>query len=132
MDLLDLETRVFSRVNNKVKSALRSKYPDLNCVDTDKQEANPKYPKVYIHELESPEIGSDLEGIDINGVLSSFQITCFSNSTQDVNKEVMNEVIKVMKSMRYKVIGLPHNENDNGLYIRIARFRRPIGNGDVL
>lgn len=132
MSLLDLETRVYSRINNKIKSKLKSKYPELTVVNTDKKPDVAKYPMVYVHELESQEIGNDLENTTINGVLSSFQISVYSNSSQDVTKEVMNEVCMIMKSMRYSIVGMPFNNNSDGIYQRVARFRRPVGDGDTL
>lgn len=138
MSLLDLETRVFSRINNKVKSKLKSEYPRLSCTNSDRnietkdKDSNDDYPLIYVHELSSPEIGSTLDGETINGLLSSFEITVFADSNQDDAKVVMNEVVLVMKSMRYQMIGSPFNDNDNGLYRRIARFRRVIGASDTL
>lgn len=132
MSLLDLETKVYSRLNNKVKSALKKTYPKLNFVDTDKQSSTPTYPLVYVHELESAEIGQDFDNTTINGVLSSFEITVYSDYSQEVNKEIMNEVVYVMKSMRYNIVGTPFNDNEDGLYRRICRFRRPVGAGDTL
>lgn len=123
---------VTSRVKFQGIEALKTKYPDLNYTTSDKVEDDPKFPSVYIHELPGGEQGQDLEGATINAVLSAFQIDVTDNVSQARVNNVMTEVIKSMKSMRYEVIAFPEFNNSGGVYRASARFRRVVGQGDIL
>ena len=130
--MLDIETIVFSRVKAILTSKLKTKYPDISFTTSDKVKDKPKFPNVYIHMLGSQETGEDLENNTINGVLATFQIETTDNETQTRAKEVMDEVIKVMKSMRFSIISMPEFQNTDTAYRRVARCRRIIGNLDTL
>lgn len=132
INLLDIDTRVTSRVNNKVKSKLKKTYPELVVTDTDRNNQTKTYPFVYVHELEGSEVGQTLDNSEINARTCNFEIKVYSDKSQDVNKEVMIEVVGAMKSMLFNVVGTPYNANENGLYIRICRFNRIVASGDTL
>lgn len=130
--MLDIETRVFSRVKNIVTDNLKGKYPDLNFTMDDRLPDNPSFPTVYVHELMSVEKGNDLDNVTINAVLSTFQIEVYDNDKPEIAKNVMNEVCEVMKSMGFSIISMPEFNNNPSYYRRVARFRRMIGSGDTL
>lgn len=129
--MFDIENRVYTRVKKLVTDKLKTKYPKITFTDSDKIPAKVNYPYIVIHEMESQEVGQDLDNTTINAILSNFEITCYSDTSQDTNKEVMAEVVKSMKTMRFNVVGMPFNDNSDN-YRRVARFRRIIGNGDIL
>lgn len=130
--MLDIETIVHSRIKAIVTSKLKTKYPDISFTTSDKVKDKPKFPNVYTHMLGSQEKGSDLENNTINGALASFQIEVTDNESQTRAKVVMNEVVSVMKSMRFSVIAMPESQNTDTSYRCVARFRRVIGNLDVI
>ena len=130
--MLDIETIVFSRVKAILTSKLKTKYPDISFTTSDKVKDKPKFPNVYTHMLGSQEEGGDLEGNTINGVLASFQIEVTDNESQTRAKGVMSEVVSVMKGMRFSVIAMPESQNTDTSYRCVARFRRIIGNLDIL
>lgn len=130
--MLDIETIVFSRIKAILTSKLKTKYPDISFTTSDKVSSNPKFPNVYVHMLGSQEIGEDLENNTINGVLATFQIETTDNQSQNRAKDVMNEIVGVMKGMRFSVIAMPESQNTDTSYRCVARFRRVVGNLDVI
>ena len=130
--MLDIETIVFSRIKAILTSKLKTKYPDITFTTSDKVSSNPKFPNVYVHLLGSQEIGEDLENNTINGVLATFQIETTHNEKQTISKDVINEVVGVMKSMRFTVTMMPESQNTDTAKRCVARFRRTIGNLDVI
>lgn len=130
--MYDIESRVYSRLVNKVPSNLKNKYPKLNFTKDDRVINNAKFPCVYVHEMTSQEQGQDLQNTDICAVLSTFQIEVYDNESMDNAKKVMDYVCETMKSMRYSIISMPEFKNTDSTYRRVARFRRLIGSLDTL
>lgn len=127
-----LESQVYTRIKTQFPSKLKEKYKNINFTTENKVDALPRFPTVYIHEMPGMETGADLQGGTINAVWSSFQIEVTTNTKQSDTKEVMDEVVKIMKKMRFQVISMPEFQNTDSIYRRVARFRRIIGAGDVL
>ena len=100
--------------------------------NSDRADTVPKFPTVYIHEMPGMETGEDLQGDTINAVWSSFQIEVTTNTKMNDAKEVMNEVVRIMKTMRFQVIATPEFQNTDSTYRRVARFRRMIADDDIL
>lgn len=128
----DIESMVFTRVKAKGNNALKSKYPNIYFTTSDKTQKQPQFPTVYLHEVGSVERGMDLENTEINAVLNTIQVDVTDNESQGRVKEVMNNIVKTMKSMGFTVISLPEFQNTNDIYRQTARFRRMIGKGDLL
>lgn len=127
-----LETQIFSLVKAKFSTKIKEKYKDLNFTTSDKSSTNAKFPTVYIHFMESPEIGGTLEGTDINGIRATFQIDVSDNQNNSRTDEVAKEVLRIMKSMRFKPNAMPFHNNTGDTYRTVARYQRPIGTGDIL
>lgn len=127
-----LESQVYTRIKTQFPSKLKEKYKNITFTTEDKVDSLPRFPTVYIHEMPGMETGADLQGGTINAVWSSFQIEATTNTKQSDAKEVMDEVVKIMKKMRFQVISMPEFQNTDSIYRRVARFRRIIGAGDVL
>lgn len=127
-----LESQIFSRIKANFSDRIKKKYPDLNFTTSDKDPTKAKFPTVYIHFMESPEIGSDLEGTSINGITVTFQIDVTDNQSQSRADEVAKEALRTMKTMRFKAVGMPFHDNSGDTYRTISRYRRPVGAGDIL
>lgn len=127
-----LETQIFSLIKAKFSAKIKEKYKDLNFTTSDKSSTKAKFPTVYVHFMESPEIGETLEGTEINGVNATFQIEVTDNQSQARADEVAKEILRIMKSMRFKTVGMPFHDNSGDTYRTISRYRRPIGAGDIL
>lgn len=131
VDLLNTENIVFTRIKATFSEKLKTKYTNLYFTTSDKVQSTPKFPTIYVHELPSLEKGNDLENNEIAGKLSVFQIEVFDNKSQTNASEVMAEVVRIMKSMGFSINEMPYSDNTD-VYRKIARFRRIIGNGDIL
>ena len=127
-----LESQVYIRIKTQFPSKLKEKYKNINFTTENKVDALPRFPTVYIHEMPGMETGADLQGGTINAVWSSFQIEVTTNTKQSDTKEVMDEVVKIMKKMRFQVISMPEFQNTDSIYRRVARFRRMIADDDIL
>lgn len=127
-----LESQIFSRIKANFSERIKKKYPDLNFTTSNRAPTKAKFPTVYIHFMESPEIGSDLEGKSINGITATFQIDVTDNQSQSRADEVARETLRIMKTMRFKAVGMPFHDNSGDTYRTISRYRRPVGAGDIL
>lgn len=128
----DLTSIVFTRLKTQFSSTIKNKYPDLYFTNSDKVQNNPKFPTVYLHENGSIEQGQDLDNTGINAVLATFQVDVIDSQSQTRVNEVMDEVVRVMKSMRFSITSMPGYQNTDRDYRSVARFRRMIGAGDLL
>ena len=132
VDMLNVESIVFTRIKGKFPQNLKTKYKDLSFTTSNKVQATAKFPNVYVHLLPAVEKGQDLEGLTINGGLFTFQIEVTDSQSQNLADEVMQGVVTIMKSMRFEVMAFPEFRNTDSAYRSVARFRRVIGNGDTL
>ena len=132
MWIMDIPTKVLTRLRVELKKTLSEYYPDLNVTDEDKQSELPKFPTVYVQDLGGPTHGRDIDGKSINAVMPLFQIDVTDNKRKANAREVMNEVLKVMTKMRFEVATTPHFEKtQDNTYRMVARFRRMIGYNDT-
>ena len=90
------------------------------------------FPFVYIQLLPSAEQGQDIEGNTINAGLFTFQIEVTDNQSQARAKDVMSEVKRIMKSMRFTVQPTPDIQDTKDTHRAIMRCNRRIGSDDIL
>ena len=125
MWISNISSIVFTRVKVDGLKKLKTKYPNIYFTTSDKAQKNPEFPTVYIHELPGKENGNDLENSFINSAIFTFQIEVTDNVSQNRTREVMDEIMGIMKKMRFSVVGMPEFNNTD-TYRGIARFRRTI------
>ena len=125
---------VFSRIKNEFSSSLKEKYKmkDENFSTVGSSDTPAVFPFVYINLLPSVEQGQDIEGNTINAGLFTFQIEVTDNQTQARAKDVMSEVKRIMKSMRFTVQCTPTLEDTKDTHRAIMRCNRIIGSCDIL
>ena len=101
---------VFTRIKNEFSSSLKTKYKmtSSNFSTVGSSDTPAVFPFVYIQLLPSAEQGQDIEGNTINAGLFTFQIEVTDNQTQARAKDVMSEVKRIMKSMRFTVQPTPN------------------------
>ena len=92
-----IESKVFSIVQAEVTRALKAKFPDIYLTDSDRVQIEPKFPTVYVNLLSSMESGQDLTGSEINAGLFTFQLEVTHNNSRSQVREVMDEIVKIMK-----------------------------------
>lgn len=116
----------FSEENKKLFGMSEDNFSTVNSTNKDAV-----FPFVYVHMLPAVEQGQDLEGDSINAGLFTFQVDVSDNKSQSRTRQVMTEIIRIMKKMRFDVIAMPEFESGE-THRCVARFRRMIGSGDVL
>lgn len=125
---------VFTRVKNEFSSTIKTKYKmtNSNFSTVGSSDTPAVFPFVYVQLLPSVEQGQDLDGTSINAGLFTFQIEVTDNQKQATAKEVMSEVKRIMKSMRFTVQCTPTLEDTKDTHRAIMRCNRLIGSGDIL
>ena len=125
---------VFTRIKNEFSNSLKTKYKmtDKNFSTVGSSDTPAVFPFVYVQLLPSVEQGQDLEGNEINAGLFTFQIEVTDNQKQTTAKEVMSEIKRIMKSMRFTVQCTPTLEDTKDTHRAIMRCNRLIGSGDIL
>lgn len=125
---------VFTRIKNEFSNSLKTKYKmtSSNFSTVGSSDTPAVFPFVYIQLLPSAEQGQDIEGNTINAGLFTFQIEVTDNQTQARAKDVMSEVKRIMKSMRFTVQCTPTLEDTKDTHRAITRCNRRIGSSDIL
>ena len=125
---------VFTRIKNEFSSSLKTKYKmtSSNFSTVGSSDTPAVFPFVYVQLLPSAETGQDLEGTTINAGLFTFQIEVTDNQSQTRAKDVMSEVKRIMKSMRFTVQCTPTLEDTKDTHRAIMRCNRIIGSCDIL
>lgn len=125
---------VFTRIKNEFSRSLKTKYKmtSSNFSTVGSSDTPAVFPFVYIQLLPSTEQGQDIEGNEINAGLFTFQIEVTDNQTQARAKDVMSEVKRIMKSMRFTVKCTPTLEDTKDTHRAIMRCNRRIGSSDIL
>ena len=125
---------VFTRIINEFSSTIKTKYKmtSSNFSTVGSSDTPAVFPFVYIQLLPSTEQGQDIEGNTINAGLFTFQIEVTDNQTQARAKDVMSEVKRIMKSMRFTVQCTPKLEDTKDTHRAIMRCNRRIGSNDIL
>lgn len=125
---------VFTRIKNEFSSSLKTKYKMTsgNFSTVGSSDTPAVFPFVYVQLLPSAEQGQDLEGTTINAGLFTFQIEVTDNQSQTRARDVMSEVKRIMKSMRFTVQCTPTLEDTKDTHRAIMRCNRIIGSCDIL
>ena len=129
-----ISSNVFTRIKNEFSSTIKKNYKmkDENFSTVGSSDTPAVFPFVYIQLLPSVEQGQDLDGNTINAGLFTFQIEVTDNQTQARAKDVMSEVKRIMKSMRFTVQCTPTLEDTKDTHRAIMRCNRIIGFNDIL
>ena len=129
-----ISSNVFTRIKNEFSSTIKKNYKmkDENFSTVGSSDTPAVFPFVYIQLLPSVEQGQDLDGNTINAGLFTFQIEVTDNQTQERAKDVMSEVKRIMKSMRFTVQCTPTLEDTKDTHRAIMRCNRIIGFNDIL
>ena len=129
-----ISSNVFTRIKNEFSISLKEQYKmkDENFSTVGSSDTPAVFPFVYIQLLPSTEQGQDIEGNTINAGLLTFQIEVTDNKKQVIAKDVMSEVKRIMKSMRFTVQPTPDIQDTKDTHRAIMRCNRRIGSDDIL
>ena len=132
--IMMIPSQVFTRIKTEFSEKIKTKYnmTSENFSTTDSQNKKAIFPFVYVNLLPAVEQGMDLEGIDINGGLFTFQIDVYDNQTQARAREVMKEVVRIMKSLLFSCNQMPSFDDTDDVKRMTARFQRSIDWNDIL
>lgn len=133
--IMAIPSIVFTRIKTEFSSKLKEKYSitGKNFSTVGSSDTPPVFPFVYLQSIEPIETGTDLEGININGGIFSFQIDVTDNQSQSRAKEVMTEILRIMKKMGFKCSPMPSFDNSSkNVFRMVARFRKNIDENDIL
>ena len=76
----DLQSQIFSRIiYDSEMQKLQKKYPDFTLTTSMVSSTEPTFPTLVLQQLETPEVGQDLDNTTINGVNATFQIDVIDN-----------------------------------------------------
>lgn len=148
--VMDVPTIVFARIVNDFSEELKLKYGmqkiTVNGISTWRNfstsqvsETPPIFPYITLIESPGQERGQDLEGNSINAAVFTFQVDIFCNDEriagqhpETVLKNCMAEIIRIMKTMRFRMPIMASFDSKPQEYRMTARFSRIIGAGDIL
>lgn len=132
--VLQVQPMVFSRIKAQFSSAVKTKYNMTNAnfstvVSNNKPTV---FPFVCVKMLAPMEMGETLDNTDIHGGMFTFQIDVTDNQSQQRAREVMAEVLKSMKGMRFSITQMPFYDDTADVHRMVIRCRRVIGASDIL
>lgn len=132
LELNMLESIIFSRLKAQFSQKIKAKYPNLTFTTQEESKGTPKFPNVYVYLMPGAEIGQTLQGNYFSGGTFTFQIRVTNNTGQTAVQEIANEIVRIMKKMRFSIVATPVYENNADTQWSVMRFRRPICDGDIL
>ena len=122
-------TKIKTNFSEKIK--IIHNMTNNNFSTLSKSDLDAVFPFVYVKSLTASEQGRDLQGTSINGALFTFQIEVIDNKKQQNAREVMGEIIRIMKEMGFENNSLPFFDDTNDNTHRIvARFRKMMADED--
>lgn len=141
---MDMADAIYARVVADFPESLKKKYKfqkiTVNGVTRWQNFSNssvaldtkPVFPYITFVELPGQERGQTLEGDSINAAYFTFQADVYHNAKEDVAKECMAAIVKIMKAMRFEAKTLPAQDSRPQEYRSTARFSRLIGSLDII
>lgn len=126
---------IFTKIKTEFSSKLKEKYnmTDKNFSTVGSSDTPAVFPFVYLQSIQPIETGMDLEATNINGGIFSFQIDVTDNQSQYRAKEVMTEVLRIMKKMGFQCKPMPSfDDSVKDVKRMVARFQRAIDENDIL
>lgn len=126
---------VYTIVKRNLHSHFIGKYPDLYITQELRSLDDVQLPTVVIHFLGSPEIGNDIQGEDICGMLltAEYRVTVSGDMGISVAREISTEIVSEFKKLRFSVTASAEfNYEANGTVVMVGRLRRIFGAGDTI
>ena len=125
---------VFTRLKQNFSQTIKDTYnmTDKNFSTVGSSDTPAVFPFVYFKTLPAIEQGRDLQGTSVNGALFAFQIDVYSNKNQSEARNVMSEIMLLMKTMAFEVNLMPSYESTQDVHRMTARFRRSFDKNDHL
>lgn len=128
------QSRVFSRIKNEFSEKLKKKYnmTSSNFSTVGSSDTPAVFPFVCVEEIESQEIGRDLEGTNTNGLGYGVRIHISDNKSQTDAFRIAHEVRRVMKTMRFSCSTPIPQSVVNNVHSYVLQCTEGIGDEDIL
>lgn len=124
-----IEPNVLAYLQSELETKY-SEYEDMLITSEEYTGDTPVFPVVYVHELSQREVGNDLDGCNILGVDTTFQIE-IATPTKELCKNISTDAMMLMKELRFKVIASPLYQEGNGYTRSVSRYQRIVGGEDT-
>lgn len=129
MDLLQLESIVTTQLKVLVPQLTNNRYETISF-SNEVSDNMPSFPNVYVHELESSEVGNSIPNKTIHAIRDTFQIEVTTNTSKSDARIVINACVNAMKSLGYGLTMTPVYTKVNNIHRFVIRMRRILANGD--
>lgn len=126
---------VFTRIKTEFSEKIKTKYnmENKNFSTVEFNRKNAVFPFVYVKQMQSQPISSDLERCSVSGMDFYFQIEVYDNQSEKRTREIMNEILRIMVGkLKFQPKPAPYMESTNDVYRAIVRFERKIDWNDVI
>ena len=130
MELLQMESIVTTQLKVRVPRLLNNAYPNISFTN-EISDKTPDFPNVYIHELDTSEVGNSIPNNMIHAVRDTVQIEVTTNTSKSDARKVANACVTAMKAMRYSLRTTPIYTKNNNVHTFFIRASRVIANGDT-
>ena len=127
----NIEPKVFSVTKARLISAIGPTFPNIYYTSQIQTLTESQFPCVYIHMVDSYEVGEDTERTTINGLNTTFQAEAYVNTTQADCVTIMSAMMTQLKKMRFSVTGFPVYTSNGNVFRGVIRVRRLIGANDT-
>ena len=128
----DIESRVFTIVKGKTEKTVRNKFPTVKYTTSDTSDQSAVFPTIYIHELNSPEDGRDLECDTVNSIFCTFEVKVTVDSKREDSKWIAKQITEAFRELKFHTLMFPITTGHNATFETIMRVRRMISNNDTL
>lgn len=124
-----LKAVLFTHFQARVKEIIGDGYNIYFTTEEDNMEPT-KFPTVLFDELPPSEMGNTLDNTSVNAIWATYQVSVYAQNRSAV-KDIMDTCVQSMKQLRFSVSSFPIYETNHDIKYGVARFRRPIGEGDA-
>lgn len=124
-----MESVVTTQLRIRVTNMVGESYPDISFTNMS-SDKTPTFPNVYIHELESAELGNTLENKSIRAIRENLQIEVATNTTKTDAKNVANACSLALKQMSFSLLSMPVYMRINNVHRFVIRAQRTVASGD--
>ena len=132
----DIKSKVFTVIQVETRKEITKRYPTktnyqkVTFTANDKSDTPATFPNVYLKEMQGAETGRDLSNKSINFVYDDYQIEVTDNASPDTTADIADIVGDIMVEQGFEMIGRPFQDNSDGSYRNVSRWRRLLGSGN--
>lgn len=130
MDLLQLESTITTQLKVRVPQLTNNRFSTITFTN-EVSDNTPSFPNVYVHELETSEVGNSIPNKTIHAIRDTFQIEVTTNTSKSDARVVINACVNAMKSLGYGMTMSPIYTKVNNIHRFVIRMRRIVANGDT-